>query len=110
MSGCVNCVWELYKDELVEWKEKRAEIKRKLVFERRDLEWPVEVLGPEPEERQSGHKAGARAKLEAKIEADKNADDDLDVSIRAFLKMEKRLKAKRKATEQKPQQQQRMSA
>lgn len=108
MSGCVNCVWELYKDELAEWKEKRAEIKRKLLFEQRDLEWPVQVLGPEPEGRQSGHTAGDRAKLEAKIEADKNADDDLDVGIKAFLKMEKRLKANRKATQQE-QQQQRMN-
>lgn len=106
MSGCIDCVWELYKEELVEWKEKRAEIKRKLLFERQDLEWPVAVLGLEPKERQSVHKAADRAKLEEKIEADKDADDDLNVSIKAFLKTEKRLKEKRKLMEQQQHQQQ----
>lgn len=110
MSGCIDCVWELYKEELVDWKEKRAEIKRKLLFERQDLEWPVAALGPEPKERQSVHMAGDRAKLEEKIEADKEADDDLNVSIKAFLKTEKRLKEKRKLMEQQQQQQQQATA
>lgn len=95
MSGCVDCVWELYKDELTEWKAKRQEIKRKLMFERADLEWPVTLLGPEPKERNKSVRPEDRARIEDSVVED-DADDDLNVSIKAFLKTEKKLKAKRK--------------
>lgn len=30
MSGCVNCVWELFNEDLEEWKDKRNEVAKKL--------------------------------------------------------------------------------
>lgn len=107
MSGCIDCVWELYKEELQEWKAKRKEIKKKLMLERTDLEWPEAVLGPEPKERRAARPED-KAKMSdefAQLEDD-DADDDLNVSIREFLKTEKRLKEKRKKLQLQQQQQQ----
>lgn len=28
MSGCVNCVWDVYRDDLEEWAAKNAEVRR----------------------------------------------------------------------------------
>lgn len=101
MSGCIDCVWEGYKEELSDWQSQRNKIKKKLLTERTDLKWPVEMLGPEPEARKTG------APLEAENTVLKSADDELSPSIAAFLKTEKRLKEKkRKLLEQHQQQSQ----
>ncbi|KAG8631692.1 hypothetical protein KVT40_000832 [Elsinoe batatas] len=42
MSGCVNCVWDLYRDELEEWAAANAEAKAKLVAMRAEKQ---EVAG-----------------------------------------------------------------
>lgn len=38
MSGCVNCVWDLYRDEMEEWVAKRKEAEHALKKEQ-SLEW-----------------------------------------------------------------------
>ncbi|KAF5093547.1 hypothetical protein D0Z00_004005 [Geotrichum galactomycetum] len=96
MSGCIDCVWELYKEDLADWKQKRKEIRHKLLAERTDLEWPENVLGPEPAERKKGTSKAMADKF-----VEENGDDDLDPNIKAFLKTEMKLKErKRKLLEQ----------
>lgn len=84
MSGCVNCVWELYKDEIEEWKSqvKRA---RKALINKGDTgqHWPVQ-LGPPPDN---------WSKNENILQED--FDDGLDEGIRAFIATEKKLHQKR---------------
>lgn len=83
MSGCVNCVWELYKDEMEEWKGQRNEAKKALMTEaHRKDPWPAD-FGPEPD----------RSKEQAAPQvAEDDGDDDLDVGIRIFVQTEKRIK------------------
>lgn len=91
MSGCVNCVWEMYKDELNDWKTRRNEIRHKLLTERTDLDWPENVLGPEPAERKKGNSKAVADKF-----VEDSSDDDLSPSIKAFLKTEHKLKEKKR--------------
>lgn len=87
MSGCVNCVWELYKDELEDWRHLRTKAKHALMQpERMTDKWPDD-FGPEPEARKQGH-AGAEI-------VEKDDWDDLDVGIRVFVETEKKLHSKR---------------
>lgn len=97
MSGCVNCVWDVYRDDLEEWAEKRKEASTR----------------------------GARARMEAARNTDRSMDDDgggsetnwdeseigsaggeeagmerlfegVPVGIREFMRTEKRLKERHK--------------
>ena len=91
MSGCIDCVWELYKEDLADWKQKRKEIRHKLLVERTDLDWPESVLGPEPVDRKKGTSIAMADKF-----VEDNGDDDLDPNIKAFLKTEMKLKEKKR--------------
>ncbi|SCU87225.1 LAME_0D09252g1_1 [Lachancea meyersii CBS 8951] len=44
MSGCVNCVWEIYNEDLREWKNKRKEASQKL--KGTDTTWPADFDPP----------------------------------------------------------------
>lgn len=86
MSGCINCVWELYKDEIEDWKSK-VKLAREMLIKNGDphQEWPVQ-LGPPPEQWSSGT-----------TEGEDDFDDGLDEGIRAFIATEKRLHQQRQA-------------
>lgn len=80
LTGCVNCVYVQYTDELKEYKEEMEKVKPKLAALDPPLhpeEWD-ERLGPMPG---SGDK-------------DTPVDDGLDASTRAFLELERKLNAK----------------
>lgn len=69
MSGCVNCVWDLYRDEMEEWAAQSDEAKRRM---------------------EEKPKVG-----ETKIVKDlwdENAFQNVPVGIREFMKLEKKLK------------------
>lgn len=85
MSGCINCVWELYKDELEEWRAKRSEAKRRLLNDPkyRGESWPTDF--------------GDKPKSSEAIEAgEENEWQDMDVTIRVFVETEKKLRKKKK--------------
>lgn len=87
MSGCINCVWEGYKDELEEWRHVRNEAKKRLMTEEyHDTPWPEDYLGPEPDRK---HKEN--------LQLDEDAWTGVDMSIRVFVETEKRIREKRKA-------------
>lgn len=68
---------------------------RKALFERPELVWPEEILGPEPEERKSADPNKLKEAIQKDIES---ADDfsELDVSVRQFLKIEDQIRKKRR--------------
>ncbi|CUS23932.1 LAQU0S12e03268g1_1 [Lachancea quebecensis] len=44
MSGCVNCVWEIYNEDLREWKDRRKQAATKL--KGTDTKWPADFDPP----------------------------------------------------------------
>jgi hypothetical protein len=95
MSGCVNCVWDAYREDLEEWVAKAGEAGKRLALQR----------GAADEATTGGKSAAPRARAKAKesseaselADAGRGADDlmrALPVGIRQFIKTEKMLKMK----------------
>jgi hypothetical protein len=85
MSGCVNCVWERFREEMDEWAAANAEAQRRL------------VMGGVDDKKEGGVRVderavGGGAKREAIDEEELYRD--VPVGIREFMKHEKRLKVK----------------
>ncbi|KAK9470958.1 oxidoreductase-like protein [Dipodascopsis tothii] len=82
MSGCVNCVWELYREDVEEYQDRRRKAIEAIKANSRWDLWPAD-FGPRP-----------------KTVTEAPAEDDpwkgVDVSIRAFIETERRLKAQKK--------------
>lgn len=90
MSGCVNCVWDLYRDELEEWaersKEARAKMEAKRVEEARDAAMGGSVDedgGGSPADWGVGGGAG---------EGGQDLFEGIPVGIKEFMRTEKKLK------------------
>ncbi|KAI5794284.1 oxidoreductase-like protein, partial [Peziza echinospora] len=79
MSGCVNCVWDLYREDLEEWVARNPPAT--------STTYPKEV------EVALSSSSSSAAKKEEK-ESEWIANEDIPVGIRAFMAMEKRLKEK----------------
>lgn len=94
MSGCINCVWEMYNDDVKDWKAKQKEaakaIKSKGGVWPADFWPPIKLLNPEniPEE-VKGKEADAH----------ENEWDGVPVAMRVFAETEKKIKARRAARE-----------
>jgi Oxidoreductase-like protein, N-terminal len=81
MSGCVNCVWDLYREDLEEWVARAREASERLAV----------TSGGD------GKGVGVGAGDSGLADAGRGADglmQDLPVGIREFIKTEKMLKAK----------------
>ncbi|KAK7204140.1 hypothetical protein BZA70DRAFT_290687 [Myxozyma melibiosi] len=89
MSGCVNCVWELYREDFEYWQEKRKQAMEKLVQTGRFDLWP-EDFGRNPKE-------GAETLEDAASLAEANDDPwkGVDVGIKVFIETEQRLRKRR---------------
>ena len=74
MSGCVNCVWDSYREEVEEWAAKRRQTER---------------AG-----RHAHNPTGE--KTEHPVRGEEELFEGLDVGIREFIAMEKRLKEREK--------------
>lgn len=84
-SGCINCVWELYKDEVDDWRQLRKKAQSMLMKpENKSVKWPKE-LGPEPTNRGK-----------ATVDTQDDEDVGLDPGIAAFIATEKRLHEKKR--------------
>ncbi|KAI1172202.1 oxidoreductase-like protein [Nemania sp. FL0916] len=103
MSGCVNCVWDLYRDEMEEWAAASARADGALQAQRST---PTSTTTPaasvDTASTDSTHAASRQNEEMAKTDRPKIAkdlwDDDLytniPVGIREFMKHEKKLKKK----------------
>ncbi|KAM0510905.1 hypothetical protein ACHAPE_010420 [Trichoderma viride] len=80
MSGCVNCVWDRYREDLEEWSTKKAEAKVRL------------KAGGSTMDVDGGGSEAAWASKVSKDMWDEEAFQNVPVGIREFMKQEKRLK------------------
>lgn len=104
MSGCVNCVWEMYRDEMEEWAEKNAQARAALAAR---LE-QGKGTGSMVMEGQPSHVAvsmdddggGSETNWESGDRGGEKLFDDIPVGIREFMRTEKKLKeAQRRSQE-----------
>ncbi len=97
MSGCVNCVWDRYGEEVEEW----AAATRAAGV----------ALKKEELENRAPEGSGARGRIDAAksteddgaqaaLDMEKDAFKDVPIGILEFMKQEKKLKARQKAREQ----------
>lgn len=102
MSGCVDCVWDRYRDELEAWASATAQAEEMLAAAERapDVSGPTGAAdgSSSPKEEESSRRAQEMAKTDRPRIAKDLWDDDLytnvPVGIREFMKHEKRLKKK----------------
>ena len=83
MSGCVNCVWDGYREELEEWISRGKEAQELAAKARKDVDADTASNGDE--DGMSGGDWGLDSAME-----------DIPVGIREFMKTEKRLQQQRK--------------
>lgn len=106
MSGCINCVWEQFKDELEDWQYKRQKAKDALLTTHTNSKWPVD-FGPEPDRTgTNAQKYREKLKKTTEITEDESGWEDIDMSIRVFVETEKMLREKKRRKKQQQQQQQ----
>jgi len=102
MSGCVNCVWDRYRDELEDWAAASAEAREKMKAQRakekaasgmsQEGGTPSHVLSSMDDDG-----GGSETNWEA-ADPDEGKDlfEGVPVGIREFMKIEKRLKEQQK--------------
>lgn len=96
MSGCVNCVWDLYRDDMEEWAEKSA-LARAAIQAKREIGKGTGTMVAGSN--QPSHVAvsmdddGGGSETNWALEPGKaNLFDDIPVGIREFMRTEKKLK------------------
>lgn len=112
MSGCVNCVYETFREEMELWADANREVTRRKMLEKRRLENEAEPTGVGLQ--QQSHDVGA-ANMDDDGGGNEGSSDELGnpaapgnlwddslyqslpVGIREFMKLEKRLRANQKA-------------
>ncbi|ODV59779.1 Dpc25p ASCRUDRAFT_27091, partial [Ascoidea rubescens DSM 1968] len=102
MSGCVNCVWELFNDDLKNWKRKRE--KAAIALKKKGGIWPINfdppihLLNTEniPKELRGSTAQTPAQKLvqREQDEIDNDAYSLMPVSLRVFADLQRKLKSK----------------
>ncbi|KAJ4317162.1 hypothetical protein N0V94_005098 [Neodidymelliopsis sp. IMI 364377] len=100
MSGCVNCVWDMYRDEMEEWAEQSAKARAAIQARREKAEGSGSMVA---EQGSPNHVAvsmdddggGSESNWTEGAGEDK-LFDDIPVGIREFMKTEKKLKQRHK--------------
>ncbi|KAG7665418.1 uncharacterized protein J8A68_001106 [[Candida] subhashii] len=105
MSGCINCVWEMFDEDLKEWNDKRILAAKELV--KAGGRWPENFHAPLKYLKRENYPESIMHKSEAELkeeqeEASRTSDEDdswggVPVAIRVFAEVEKKLKEKRLA-------------
>ncbi|KAJ4305174.1 hypothetical protein N0V90_000705 [Kalmusia sp. IMI 367209] len=100
MSGCVNCVWDLYRDEMEEWAAKSAEARAKMRAQRESRERSESLTADDAPTHvaTSMDDDGGGSETNWEVNANQNnLFDDIPVGIREFMRTEKKLKERHKA-------------
>jgi hypothetical protein len=105
MSGCVNCVWEMYRDDMEEWAEKSAQARAAIQAQRQGVGTGQMVNGTDV----PSHVAvsmdddGGGSESSWSVEGGQDSSDmfdDIPVGIREFMKTEKKLKMMQKKAQE----------
>lgn len=106
MSGCVNCVWDMYRDEMEEWAEKSAQARAAMQAQRQEGKGTGSMVAGETspshvatsmDDDGGGSETNWNTGLD---DADKDKlFDDIPVGIREFMRTEKKLKQAQKEAE-----------
>lgn len=96
MSGCVNCVWDMYRDEMEEWAEQSAKARMAMQALREQGKGSGSMVAGQAT---PSHVAmsmdddggGSDTNWSANVDQDK-LFDDIPVGIREFMRTEKKLK------------------
>lgn len=91
MSGCVNCVWDRYRDELEDWAAASAEARQKLKAQRA----AANAAASEAATSMDDDGGGSETNWEEDT-GGKDLFEGVPVGIREFMKIEKRLKEQHK--------------
>lgn len=101
MSGCVNCVWDMYRDEMEEWAEQSAKARAAIQAKREEAHGSGSMAG---EPGSAGNIAVSMDEDGGGSESNWTAGpseeklfDDIPVGIREFMKTEKKLKQRHNA-------------
>ncbi|ODV81748.1 uncharacterized protein CANTADRAFT_40480, partial [Suhomyces tanzawaensis NRRL Y-17324] len=100
MSGCINCVWELFEEDLKDWNEKRTIAAKALV--EKGGRWPEDFYAPVQKLPRDNLPLSLAKKDDAELygdSSDKAAEDEswgnVPMSFRVFAELEKKMKAKK---------------
>lgn len=85
MSGCVNCVWDAYRDEMEAWAAANAEV---------EVGMPAAEIAPADGGGRTGQKRSPGAGKIPKDFWDEELYKNVPVGIQEFMKQEKRLRLK----------------
>lgn len=103
MSGCVNCVWDMYRDEMEEWAEQSAKARAAIQAKREKAKGSGTMVA---ERGSPSHVAvsmdddgGGSETNWTESAGEEKLFDDIPVGIREFMKTEKKLKQRHKAEE-----------
>jgi predicted nucleic acid-binding Zn-ribbon protein len=101
MSGCVNCVWEMYRDEMEEWAEKSAQARAAIQAKRQEgVETGQMVAGSDVPSHvavsMDDDGGGSESNWSETGQDSSDLFDDIPVGIREFMRTEKKLKMMQK--------------
>ncbi len=95
MSGCVNCVWDRYRDELEEWAGAREEAGRRLMLQKRD-NVPTDVATSMDDDGGGSETNWDESEILGMGERGRDLFEGVPVGIREFMRTEKRLKERKR--------------
>lgn len=101
MSGCVNCVWDVYRDDIEEWAMKSAQAREKLQAQRASGNGSGNMLqdgvpshvATSMDDDGGGSETNWEEAMDFGVEG-RGLFDDIPVGIREFMRTEKMLKTK----------------
>ena len=103
MSGCVNCVWDMYRDEMEEWAEQSAKARAAIQTKREEGQGSgsmvVERGSPSHVAVSMDDDGGGSETNWSAGPGEEKLFDDIPVGIREFMKTEKKLKQRHKVEE-----------
>ncbi|KAF2818976.1 hypothetical protein CC86DRAFT_308117 [Ophiobolus disseminans] len=95
MSGCVNCVWEMYRDEMEEWAAKSAQARAAMQAQRQEGKGTGQMVagsGMPTHVAVSMDDDGGGSESNWGGSSESTLFDDIPVGIREFMRTEKKLK------------------
>lgn len=101
MSGCVNCVWDLYREEVEEWAARQKKAHRREVAQQSEKARRMRGRGRhdvgENGEGGIGDIDGVSGEFEGVDLGNEGLFEKVPVGIREFMNTEKRLRERREA-------------